>query len=85
MRPLTRHAQALLAALLAVPGLDSGRPWWPREVLPPLPWPGRAHYRSGRTWMLWALERRGLVARTADGRYCLTTAAARLATHPERK
>jgi hypothetical protein len=73
---MTRRCRSLLATLLAVPGLDSGRPWRPDEVIP-LPSRAvaaldRAHRRSGRQGMLTALERRGLVARTADGKYYLT-------------
>jgi hypothetical protein len=82
VQTMTRRCRSLLASLLAVPGLDSGRPWRPDEVIP-LPSRGaalnRARSRAGRQAMLTALERRGLVARTADGRYYLTPAAARLA------
>lgn len=78
MQPLTPGPRALPALLLAVPGLDSGRPWWPDEVLPPLPRAFRPQRRSVRACGIQALERRGLVARTADGRYYLTAAAVRL-------
>lgn len=72
---MRRLTLALLRQLLAVPGLDSGRLWWPREVLPPLPRAFRPQCRAGRAGGLLALERRGLVGRTADGRYYLTPAA----------
>jgi hypothetical protein len=72
MSPLVR---ALLGRLLEVPGLDSGQPWWPREVLPPLPRRDRSRHRNVRACQIQALERRGLVGRTADGRYYLTAAA----------
>jgi hypothetical protein len=64
----------LLAALLAVPGLDSGRTWLPDDVMP-LPRAFRPLHRSIRTQAMSALERRGLIGRTADGRYFLTPAA----------
>jgi hypothetical protein len=77
VQPLKRRTRELLTYLLAVPGLDSGRPWLPDEVapLPALPARLAAPYRSGRQGQLSALGRRGLVARTADGRYYLTPAA----------
>lgn len=72
---MTPRTLALLRQLLAVPGIDSGRPFLPSAVLPPLPRAFRPQARSGRTGMLQALERRRLVARTADGRFYLTPAA----------
>jgi hypothetical protein len=75
VRPLNPHTLALLRQLLSVPGLDSGRPFLPSEVLPRLPRSFRHLRRSGRTAAVQALERRGLVGRTADGRYYLTPAA----------
>jgi hypothetical protein len=76
--PLSPNLRELLARLLAVPGLDSGRPFWPREVLPPLPRRFRPQARSVRACAIQALERRGLVGRTADGRYYLKPAAVAL-------
>jgi hypothetical protein len=73
--PLSANLRELLARLLAVPGLDSGHPFWPRDVLPPLPRAFRPQARAVRACGLQALERRGLVGRTADGRYYLTPAA----------
>jgi hypothetical protein len=73
--PLSPNLRKLLARLLAAPGLGSGRPWWPRDVLPPLPRRFRPQARSVRACALQALERRGLVGRTADGRYYLTPSA----------
>jgi hypothetical protein len=74
MRKPTRK---LLAALLTLPAVRAGGPWYADEFvpLPALPAHPRAACRSGREGMLGALLPPGLLAQTPDGRYRLTALA----------